>query len=72
MQSGLKIILVFNLFDEDADVSEMVTRLSGAILRKAEIEEDFLKVYTNVFEKLAVFPFFEEVEVLEVFGMMGG
>lgn len=54
------------------DLNEIVTRLNGAILRKAEIEGDYSKVYKNIFERLAVFSISEEVEILELFGNMGG
>ncbi len=35
------------------NVFDVITKLSGAILRKAEFENDFDKVYSLVFEKIA-------------------
>ena len=53
-------------------VEEIVTRLNGAMLKKAEMENDYLEFYTNVFAKLAMFSFSERIEILELFGTMGG
>ncbi len=53
-------------------MEEIIVRLNGAILRKAEMHENFLEFYKNVFERLAIFSVSEEVEILELFGTMGG
>lgn len=61
-------------FDEhdmhDHNVFEMITKLSGAILRKAEFENDFDKVYSLVFEKIAQLHHGEDF--LAVLGEIGG
>lgn len=54
------------------DVEDIVTRLNGALLRKAEMHDNSVEFYTSVFERLAVFSVSEEVEILELFGSMGG
>ena len=55
------------------ELVEMTTKFSGAILRKAELENNFDKVYSRVFEKMVEFQFFGNSEnVLEIFGESGG
>ncbi len=49
---------------------EVVAKLSGAILRKAEFENDFDKVYSLVFEKIASLAHGEDF--LAVLGEVGG
>ena len=54
----------------DELVLEMNSKLNGAILKKAELEKNFEKVYLKVFEKMI------EVEglgsdLLEIFGDQG-
>ena len=57
----------------DIKVAEMTTKFSGVILRKAELENNFEKVYSRVFEKMIEFEFFGGGEnVLEIFGESGG
>ena len=51
---------------------EVTTKLGGVILRKAELEADFDKVYTKVFEKMAEFEFMGSEDFLEIFGEVGG
>ena len=52
-------------------ILEMNSKLNGAILRKAELENNFEKVYLKVFEKMVEI---EEAgsELLEIFGDQGG
>lgn len=58
--------------NDGIDMEDIATRLNGALLRKAEIHGDYLKFYTGVFQRLAVFSMSQEVEILELFGSMGG
>jgi len=51
---------------------EVTTKLGGVILRKAELEEDFDKVYTKVFEKMTEAEFMGSEDYLEIFGEVGG
>jgi hypothetical protein len=51
---------------------ETTVKLSGVILRKAELENNFESVYTKVFEKMVELEFFGAEDVLEIFGEMGG
>jgi len=59
-------------FLNELDVVEATVKLSGAILRKAEFENNFEGVYTKVFEKMVELQFFGVEDVLEIFGDMGG
>ncbi len=57
----------------DIEIAEMTTKFSGVILRKAELENNFEKVYSRVFEKMVEFQFLGNSEnVLEIFGESGG
>lgn len=51
--------------------AEMSAKLNGAILRKAELEKNFKKVYLKVFERIVEIEEFGS-EFLEIFGDMGG
>ena len=51
---------------------EVTTKLGGVILRKAELEADFEKVYTKVFQKMVEVEFFGSDDFLEIFGEVGG
>jgi hypothetical protein len=52
--------------------NEILIKLSGAILRKAEMENDFEKVYTKVFEHLVKMEVLGFRDVVEVLGDLGG
>ena len=52
------------------NVLDMVAKLSGAILRKAEFENDYDKVYSLVFEKIAQLHHGEDF--LVILGEIGG
>lgn len=58
--------------NEDFEIMELTAKLGGAILKKAEIENDFEKVYTKVFEKIFEINFVEVEDALEIFGSTGG
>ena len=51
---------------------ELTIKLGGAIFRKAELDNNFDKVYTKVFEKILEINFIEAEDVLEIFGCPGG
>jgi len=57
---------------EDAEIMELTAKLGGVILRKAEIDKNFEKVYTKVFEKFFEINAFEVEDFLEIFGSTGG
>jgi hypothetical protein len=57
---------------EDAELMELTAKLGGAILKKAEIDKNFEKVYTKVFEKIFDINAFEVDDFLEIFGSTGG
>lgn len=56
----------------EMDITDLTTKLSGVILRKAEIENNFEKVYSKVFEKMVEIEAVGSAEFLEIFGDMGG
>ncbi len=58
--------------DVITDIDELSTKLSGIILKKAEWEGDFDKVYSKVFETLAQSELVGNEQILEVFGNVGG
>lgn len=57
---------------EEFGIAELTTKLSGAILRKAEMENDFDKVYSKVFEKMVEVEFFGGDDFLSILGNVGG
>lgn len=50
----------------------MTSKLSGALFRKAMIEDDFEKVYEKVFIEISTKVFEDDVHILEIFGNVGG
>ncbi len=58
--------------NDEFTIVEMTAKLSGIILRKAELEGDFDKVYSKVFEKMVEVQFFGQEEILEILGNVGG
>lgn len=52
--------------------NEILVKLSGAILRKAEMEKDFEKVYTRVFKNLIEMEVLGFRDVVEILGNLGG
>ena len=51
---------------------EMAIDVSGSILKQAEWEKSFSKIYTRVFEKIIELEYSENPEVLHVLGNLGG
>jgi len=58
--------------NEDFEVTELTAKLGGIIFRKAELENDFEKVYLKFFEKIVEIQIKESEELLEVLGNVGG
>lgn len=58
--------------NEDFEVGELTTNLEGIIFRKAELENNFEKVYLKFFEKIVEIQMKESEELLEVLGNVGG
>jgi len=48
------------------------TKLSGIIFKKADMEKNFDRVYTKVFEDMVKVNLGSEIHVLEVLGDIGG
>jgi hypothetical protein len=59
------------LYNEEM-IAQVTTKLSGVILRKAEIESDFDGVYSMVFERMLGLEDVEGDEFLTVLGDIGG
>jgi len=53
-------------------IEEAAVNLNGVILKKAELENNFEKVYLKVFEKMVQIDEIEENGVLKIFGDLGG
>ena len=51
---------------------DMVLKLSGIIYRKAQMENNFEKVYDQVFAKMITTDFETDMDMLEIFGNVGG
>ena len=58
--------------ENDIWLFEMTTKLSGIIFKKALLENSFEKVYERVFEQISTKMFEDDVQVLEIFGDVGG
>jgi len=58
--------------NNEFDLIEATIKLNGVILRKAEFENNFDRVYTKVFEKMVELEVLGAEDVLEIFGGMGG
>ena len=58
--------------NDQFEIAEMTVKLNGIIFRKAELDKDFEKVYTRVFEKMYEMNFFSNEDVLEIFGDVSG
>lgn len=56
----------------ELEIAEMTTKLGGVILRKAEMENDFEKVYLKVFEKMVEVELTGGENLLEILGEVGG
>jgi len=56
----------------DIGTAELTTKLGGVILRKAELENDFERVYLKVFEKMVEVELTGGENLLEILGEVGG
>lgn len=56
----------------DEEMMEITTKLSGIILRKAELHGNFDSVYSMVFERMYNIESLEGDEFLSVLGDIGG
>jgi thymidine phosphorylase len=55
------------------ELVEMTTKLSGVLLKKAELDNNFDRVYTRFVEKMIEFELVGKSEnILEIFGESGG
>ena len=52
------------------EIADITAKLNGVILRKAELEKNFEKVYLKIFEKMVEIEEFDNF--LIVFGDLGG
>lgn len=57
---------------EQLEMLEMSTKLGGVIFRKAEMEDDFEKVYSKVFERMVEVELLGSETILEILGNVGG
>lgn len=60
------------MMDKELWVDDMMFKLSGAILRKAQMEDSFEKVYTQVLTKSITTDFESDMDMLAIFGNVGG
>lgn len=58
--------------DKELWIDDMMFKLSGAILRKAQMEDSFEKVYTQVLTKSITTDFESDMDMLAIFGNVGG
>lgn len=57
---------------EELEAIELATKLGGVILKKAELENNFEKVYLKVFEKMVEVEMTGEENMLKILGNVGG
>lgn len=60
------------IFFENNFDAELLVKMSGAIFRKAEMENNFEKVYTEVFEHIIRMEVAGFRDIVEVLGETGG
>lgn len=53
------------------EIGLILNDLSGAILKKAELNNDFTATYSDVFKKIVELQMTENKEILEVLGSIG-
>jgi len=58
--------------EDELWIFEMTTKLTGVIFKKALLEDSFERVYRRVFEQILTKMFNNDVQVLEIFGDVGG
>jgi len=61
------------IFFEGGDFdAELLVKMNGAILRKAEMEDNFERVYTRVLEQMIKMEVIGFGDVVEILGETGG
>jgi len=60
------------LHSHDMEILEFTTKLGGIILKKAELDKNFIGVYEKVFTKVIESEVFGGEELLEILGEVGG
>lgn len=60
---------IYEEIDFDID---LLLKMSGVILRKAEMENDFERVYTRVLEQIVKMQFMGVGNMVEILGEVGG
>ena len=60
------------LMDREMFAYDMILKLSGVIFKKAQMEKNFEKVYNEVFTKMVTTDFETDMDMLEIFGNVGG
>ncbi|NCN39536.1 MAG: hypothetical protein COY38_03930 [Candidatus Aenigmarchaeota archaeon CG_4_10_14_0_8_um_filter_37_24] len=58
--------------DREIFIYDMMFKLSGIIFQKAQMENNFEKVYNQVFTKTITTDFESDMDMLEIFGNVGG
>ena len=58
--------------DREVWIEDMMFKLSGAIFKKAQMENNFEKVYNQVFTKTVTTDFESDMDMLGIFGNVGG
>ena len=63
---------MLQLNENDYSMAEFTSKLSGIILKKAELENNFAAVYSKVFERMNQLQAANNDELLFVLGEIGG
>ena len=58
--------------EDDIWVFEMASKLTGAIFKKALLENSMEKVYSRVLTEITTQAFEDDVHILQIFGDVGG
>ena len=58
--------------DKEVWFYDMMFKLSGVIFKKAQMENNFEKVYNQVLTKTITTEFESDMDMLEIFGNVGG
>lgn len=54
------------------EIADMTVKLNGIVFRKAELDGNFDKVYSKIFEKMAEFEAFGGGDMTDILGEKGG
>jgi len=58
--------------NEFLEIVDFTVKIGGILMKKAEIDNDYHKIYFKVFEKITTEEFLGHEGILEVLGSMGG